>query len=117
MSSLFRDRTSGLFLDKRTISSHILNLSVWIRNDIILIITSTHYNKSYILFYIKSDVVRLPRPIEKGKRCYSSFQICTELPVPPQAAGVVGTFNCCVFYHSGILNTTVSVWSSRMSYY
>ena len=29
----------------------------------------------------------------EGKWGESNFQILTELPVPPQAAGVVGTFN------------------------
>ena len=53
----------------------------------------------------------------------SNFQILTELPVPPQAAGVVGTFLMCLIYIYIyiyiyiLLSTTVShFWTLRMPY-
>ena len=43
------------------------------------------------------DVVRLPGPIEgEATPNFSSMQ---KLPVPPQAAGVAGTLNSCVFLY------------------
>ena len=45
----------------------------------------------------------------------SNFQILRELPVPPQAAGVVGTFNVLDIYIYILLSTTVShFWTLRM---
>ena len=46
----------------------------------------------------KTVVVCLPRPMEGMGRLQFS-DLFTELPVPPQATGVVGTLNC-VFHHS-----------------
>ena len=47
----------------------------------------------------------------------SNFQILTELPVPPQAAGVVGTFNVFDIYIYILLSTTVShFWTLRMPF-
>ena len=47
----------------------------------------------------------------------SNFQILAELPVPPQAAGVVGTFECDLYIYI-ILSTTVShfFWTSFFVY-
>ena len=48
----------------------------------------------------------------------SNFQILTELPVPPQAAGVVGTFNVLDIYIYILLSTTVShFWTLRMAFF
>ena len=50
--------------------------------------------------------VCLPRLME-GKWVTPIFSSYQKLPVPPQAAGVVGSFNCCAFflYTSGIQTT------------
>ena len=45
-------------------------------------------------------VVCLPRPMEGMGRLQFSDLFFTELPVPPQAAGVVGTFNVLDIYPS-----------------
>ena len=49
-------------------------------------------------------VVFLPRPME-GMGLLQFSDLFTELPVPPQAAGVVGTFNGLLYI---ILSTTLS---------
>ena len=51
----------------------------------------------------------LPSETYARKGHHSEFQFFAELSVPQQAAGVIGTLNCCAFlYHSGILSTTLS---------
>ena len=49
----------------------------------------------------------------------SNFQLLVELPVPPQAAGIVRTLNCCAFslYNSDILSTTVSFIFTMSPFY
>ena len=42
-------------------------------------------------------VVCLPRPMEGMGRLQFS-DLFTELPVPPQTAGVVGTFSCALLF-------------------
>ena len=54
--------------------------------------------------YLPVVVVCLPRPMEGMGRLQLS-DLFTELPVPPQAAGVVGTFNVLLYI---VLSTTVS---------
>ena len=45
-------------------------------------------------------IVYLPRPMEGMGRLQFSY-LFTELPVPPQATAVVGTFQCALYiYHS-----------------
>ena len=60
----------------------------------------------YPFFHLVVVVVCLPRPMEgMGRRQFSDL-FFTELPVPPQAAGVVGTFNVLDIYpseHYGLL--------------
>ena len=57
------------------------------------------------------------RPKEWGD---SNFQIFLVLPVAPEAAGVIGTFNCCILlgglYHSGILSTMVTIFGPSVSH-
>ena len=43
--------------------------------------------------FYKNVVVQLPRSIER-KGVTQIFSSLQKLPVPPQEAGVVGTFNC-----------------------
>ena len=51
------------------------------------------------LMYFCISVANLPRPMEGMGRLQFS-DLFTELPVPPQAAGVIGPFNVLFIYHS-----------------
>ena len=65
----------------------------------------TLYYVCYVCVSSAAVVACLSRPMKEWGDFSDLF---TELPVPPQVAGIVGTFQCTFIYI--ILSTTVSVF-------
>ena len=66
--------------------------------------------------WVSLVVVCLPRPMEGMGRLQFSDFFPTELPVPPQAAGVIGTFNVLDIYPSEHYGLSF-FWTLRMSFF
>ena len=90
---------------------------VWIECDIVMFCPGKtlcmYFFAALVLVCVDCMVRRLcccccsPSETYGRKWGASNFQILTELPVPPQAAGVFGTFQCALYIYI-ILCTTVS---------